>query len=76
MYAVLACHRLELGQCLERRLAQAFVTRDVMGRARGLSVLAGVGCVDGNDLALEPAFRPRLLRAHLRLEPELVGVGA
>ena len=51
-------------------------SRDVMRRAGGLSVLADVGRVDRDDLALEPALGPRPLRAHLRLEAELVGVGA
>ena len=42
----------------------------------GLPGFVDVGRVDRHDLALEATFGPRPLRAHLRLEPELVGVGA
>ena len=64
------------GELLERRLAQAFVARDVVRRAGGLAVVVDVGRVDRHDLALEAALGPRPLRALLRLEAERVAVGA
>ena len=63
VHAVLARDRLELGQRLERRLAQAFVARDVVRRAGRLAFLVDVGRVDRQHLALEAAFGPRPLRA-------------
>ena len=42
----------------------------------GLPVVVDIGRVDRHDLALEAALGPRPLRALLRLEPELVAVGA
>ena len=62
VHAVLACDRLQLGERLERRLAQAFVARDVVGRAGRLAFLVDVGRVDREHLALEPALGPRPLR--------------
>src|SRR5690242_14121313 len=47
-----------------------------MRRARWLTVGVDVGRVDGYDFAFETAFSPRSLGAYLRLETELVGVGA
>ena len=76
VHAVLARDRLQLRERLERRLAQAFVAGDVMRRAGRLAVLVDVGRVDRHDLALEAALGPRPLRALLRLEAELVAVGA
>ena len=50
---------LQPGERLERRLPQALVLGDVVGRPGGLAVVAEVGCVDLDELALEAALRPR-----------------
>ena len=76
VHAVLARDGLQLRERLERRLAQPFVAGDVMGRAGRLAVFVDVGRVDRHDLALEATLGPGPLGAHLRLETELVGVGA
>ncbi len=74
MDTVLPADGLQRGQRLERGVAQPLVPFDpVRGRGR-LAVVAGVGRVDGEDLALEPALGPRRLRPLLRLEAEAVTV--
>jgi len=73
---VLAADRLQLGERLERGLPESFVARDVMRRSRRLPVGVDIRRVDGKHLALESAFRPRVLRALLRMQTELVAVGA
>src|SRR5207344_2849477 len=74
--AVLPGDRLEPGELLEAGFAQALVPTDVVGGARRLAVLAEVGGVERQHLALEAAFGPRPPGALLRSEAERVAVGA
>ena len=76
VHAVFARDRLQRRQLLERRLAQAFVVVDAVRGAGGLALVVEIGRVDRDDLALEPALAPRARGPHLRLEAEVVAVGA
>ena len=65
MDTVLTRDGLQVGEGLEGRLPEALVPCDVMGRAGGLAVLALVGCVERQDLALESSLGPCLCGALL-----------
>ena len=56
--AVLAGHRLELGQALQAGVAQALVALHPVGGAGGLALLVDVGGVDRQDLGVEAALGP------------------
>ena len=58
--------RLQAGQGLERRIAQALVLDDEMRRAERLAVFAEVRCIDRMDLRVEGACFPGGLRNVLR----------
>ena len=82
VHAVLAGDRLQLRERLERRLAQAFVARDVMRRAGRLAFLVDVGRVDRQrprarsgprptPAARAPATRGRTASVSARVMPHL-----
>ena len=52
-------HRLELGELLQRGLADALVGVDDLGVAGGLALLVEDGSLDGEDLAVEPTLVAR-----------------
>jgi hypothetical protein len=75
LHPVLAGDGLEVGEHLERGLAQAFVARHVVGGAGGLALVVEIGCVDLDDLGGEAILGPGLGGQLLGAQAELVGVG-
>src|SRR5206468_6601514 len=76
VHAVLTPDRLQGGELLEGRLAQALVAGDDVGLTRRLAVVVENGRRDGHHLALVAALTPGALRPLLRLEPEAIAVVA
>jgi hypothetical protein len=72
--AVLSRHGLEVAEHLERGVAQALVTGDVVGGAGGLALVVEIGRIDLDDLGGEAILGPGLGGELLGAEPELVGI--
>ena len=73
---VVACHRLQRRQLLERGLAQALVAVDHVGLAGGLALVVEHGRGDRHDLALVAALAPGPARPLLGLQAEGVALVA